>query len=488
MLRNKGAVCLAAWAALAAGRGAWAAEPATRPAVPPVVLLDASKPAPPPPLPVTPPPPTPSSPPLMRLLEAVGVGHPMEDAGFKLTGYVQGSFTHDFSAPPGGYITDRAFDTRSDSPQLDQVELLLNKDWDPQKRLDYGVTFESIYGTDTPYFHANGLTLVSYGKAALPYAGTQTLTQGPFGPVYSSGQGSTATIQPKAQYDPTQLNFTVGTSAVASGIAFQGGKFSRLLGAEEIQPVPTSVTNNFLSHSYIFINEPYTNTGALGLINITPTMGFTGGITRGWDQATEDTNGNVDFYGQFRWAPDHRTTLQVSGISGNEQPDVPAGVVGQNGWRTVFDVVGTYKISDQLSVAVNGMYAWEAQTGNGGYGGGTGQWYALAAYASYRQSDYLSFNARGEWFDDPDGAAPAQFAYYGPSPSSSGVLRRPNLYYELTIGMTIHPLPNQDLLENLFFRPEVRFDYADKSTFDFVGGNPTDHYLFTFGIDGVYAF
>jgi hypothetical protein len=515
MLRSTRAVCLAVCAALAAGRGARAADPATRPTS--AVRPGATTPDPPVMLPVTPlllppvtpPPATPSSSPLMRLLEAVGVGHPLEEAGFSLTGYVQGSFTHDFSSPPGGILTDRAFDTRSDSPQLDQLELLFKKDWDPRKPVDYGLTLENIYGTDTPYFHANGLTLVSYGKAALPYAGTQSVFNDyfPLGPEpagIDGGRGFTATIKPRAQYDPTQLNFTIGTGTVASGIAFEGGKFADLLGAERISPSPTSVTNNFLSHSFIFMNEPFTNTGALGLVNLTPAIGFTAGITRGWDQATEDTNGSVDFYGQLRWTPNRKAKLAVSVISGDEQPSESvalaeqAGLVVPNGWRTVIDVVGSCRISDQLSVAVNGMYGCEGQTGNGGIGGGTGQWYALAGYASYRQSDYLSFNVRAEWFDDQDGAAPSQFAYYGPNPSAgygfAYPLRRPNLYYELTIGTTIHPLPNRDLLENLFFRPEIRFDYADKSTFDFVtsydnpAGSPTDHYFFTFGVDAVYAF
>ena len=223
--------------------------------------------------------------------------------------------------------------------------------------------------------------------------------------------------------------------------------------------------------------------GALGIINLNDTFTFTGGITRGWDQATEDDNGNIDFTGQLKYVVDAKTTLYLNGISGNEEPDVPAGTVGHNGWRTVFDVVGTRTIGDKLTLTANGMYAWEGQTGNAGNGGGIGQWYAVAGYATYKISDALSVSGRAEWFNDPDGAAPTQFSS----------VRRPNQYYEFTLGTTIHPFPNTDLVNNFFIRPEVRFDYADKADFDSVpdglgGANPTDHYFFSFGVDGVYAF
>ncbi len=467
MLRKQGLAIVAAACAALAANGQWvrAAGPEApllmdTPATLPAGAYTTTAPAAPGPAPAA----TPAVTPLMGVLTSVGVGKGLSDAGISITGYVEGGYTFDFSAPTGNVLDDRAFDTRHNSLLLDQVELLANRSVDFGKPIDFGFTVEQIYGTDSEFLHSNGLTLVSNGKAAGPFYGT----------------GTTSTAAPRAQYDPTQAFFQISSSAVGKGIAFQGGKFATLLGAELIDAYSASSTNAFYSHSLIFVNEPFTHTGALGILNFSDMFTFTGGITRGWDQATEDTNGDIDFIGQVKAVVNPKTTLYLTGITGNEEPDLPAGVVGHNGYRTVLDSVGSYAASDQLSLSYNLMYAWEAQTGNAGNGGGLGQWYAAAGYATYKVSDYVTLNARGEWFNDPDGAAPTQFS----------TVRRPNEYYEVTLGTTIHPLPNNAVLNNLFFRPEVRFDYADKAEFDpdAFTGTPTDHYFFSFGVDGVFAF
>ena len=213
-------------------------------------------------------------------------------------------------------------------------------------------------------------------------------------------------------------------------------------------------------------------------MNLSSAFTFTGGITRGWDQATEDTNGDIDFTGQVKYVISDKATLYLNGITGDEEPDVPAGGIGHDGYRTVFDVVGSYAASDQLTVGANGMYAFESQTGNLGSGGGTGQWYGVAGYATYKVLDSVTLNARGEWFDDQDGAAPTQYS----------AVRESNQYYEVTLGATVHPLPNDPVLNNLFLRPEFRFDYANHTAFDPVGGLPTNHYFFTAAVDAVFAF
>jgi hypothetical protein len=461
MLRKQGlAIVAAACAALAGGQLVRAADAVASRS--PLLLDDTTAPAAT--APATAPAATTTTTPLMGMLDAVGLGKPLEDAGISINGFVEGSWTIDTSNPPGGILTDRAFDTRSNSIQFDQVDLTASRSVDYTKPLDVGFTFENIYGDDTPYFHANGLTMVSYGKAAEAFV--------------VPGAGSTATIHPKAQYDLTQANFTISSSAVAKGIAFEGGKFTTLLGAELIDPYTSSSTNAFFSHSLIFTQEPFTHTGALGIINLSDAFTFQGGITRGWDQATEDNNGDIDFIGQLKWVVNPKATLYLNGITGDEQADTAPGTPGLDGYRTVFDIVGSYQASDQLALSFNGMYAFEPQTGDLGDGGGTGQWYGFAGYASYKVADPLTLNVRGEWFDDQDGAAPTQY-----SP-----VRQSNQYYELTVGATIHPLPNDAVFNNLFFRPEVRFDYANHAAFDAVGGLPTNHYFCTAAIDGVFAF
>ena len=412
---------------------------------------------------------TPASTPLMRLLGAPngGVGKALSDAGISITGYVEGGYTYNFSSPTGNASATMAFNQRHDSPELDQVEILVQRSADYTKPIDAGFYLENIYGTDTAFFHANGLTLVSNGDVAGPFAGTGTLR----------------TVHPRAQYDPTQAYFTVASNALAKGVGFQGGKFATLLGYELIAPYTPGAPafiNPFYSHSLMFTQEPYTQTGALGIIKLDDDTTFTGGVTRGYDQATEDNNGDLDFMGQLKYNGVKDLAFTITGLTGREQPSAAPGTVGLNGWRTTFDTVVDYKVGDKLDLVANGFYNWEAQTGNAGFKGGVGQWYGVAAYARYTFSDFLQFNFRGEWFNDPDAAAPTQYS----------LTRRPNQYYELTLGTIIHPFPQTDLLNNFFIRPEARFDYADKASFDPVGAaaTPSDHYFFTFSVDGVYAF
>src|SRR3954466_10990696 len=67
--------------------------------------------------------------PLMWGLDKIGLAKPLDAAGINIYGYVEGSYQHDFSAPPdlpGGptnFINGRAFDVQSDVPNFNQLDL-----------------------------------------------------------------------------------------------------------------------------------------------------------------------------------------------------------------------------------------------------------------------------------------------------------------------------------------------------------------------------
>jgi hypothetical protein len=282
--------------------------------------------------------------------------------------------------------------------------------------------------------------------------------------------------------DLNQANFVIGLP-VGYGLGFEGGKFDTLVGYEVID----SPSNPLFSHSLIFTQEPLTQTGALAIYNVTdPTSAnvvvVEGGFSRGWDQATKDNNGSIDYTGQIAYTKNDTTTstmiysLTLTAITGDETASGP-----QDGWRTLIDFVGKYNFSDQLSFGVNGMYACQAQTANGGFGGGTGEWYGAALYAKYLPPNigsYLALNARVEWLDDNDGAAITQYA--GGTANSN----IPNQFYEATIGVAVTPLPNDANLKGLTIRPELRWDYSDHSAFD----GATQHDQWTAGVEAYFTF
>jgi hypothetical protein len=415
----------------------------------------------------------PSGPPPLPLNAIVLAGIPhYSDLGLTTTGYVEGSWTYSAHPPAGNILSDRSFDTKTESLQFDAVDLSISRSVDyTKKTLDIGFAVEGMYGWDSAYIHSNGLALVSSGKqadASIP------------------GAGGTATIHPKAQVDLVQANFTV-MIPVGHGIGIEGGKFDTLVGYEVID----APSNPFFSHSYIFDEEPFTHTGLLAMYNLydpsdaTQSLVVTAGFSRGWDEATEDSNGNLDIMGQVKWTVTNKWSVVLSGITGNETASGPT-----DGWRTIIDLNGTYTVSDQITLGYNALYGWQAQDAgfNPGVAGpvadtGTGEWYGVAAYAQWKPNDYFAFNARAEWFDDQDGAAPTFLASGAPGSNNS------NYYYEVTLGVTYKPFADDKYLNGFAIRPEVRWDYADHSAFNNnAAGLPTQNDQWTFGAEAYFAF
>ena len=419
----------------------------------------------------------PVSTPVTALNGAMGKIPGYADTGLSFTGYVEGSWTYSAHPPAGNILVDRVFDTKTESIQFDNLDLLLVRAADPTKAFDIGFTGEVMYGWDAAYIHSNGLTLVSNGHQAAASVGPTA--------------GTTALIHPKAQLDINQAYFVLSFGKIGNGLTITGGKFDTLLGYEVINAVANNNNNiasgttggGLYSHSFIFDEEPFTHTGLFATYNVTdptsPTpLTVTGGFSRGWDESTEDNNGDLDIMGQIKYVVTNKAILQLTGITGNEQPSGFA----QDGWRTVIDFVGSYALADQFTVGVNGMFAWQAQdkTPLAGPTGidGTGIWYGAAAYAKYIQSDYLTFNARLEWFDDQNGGAPTQLS------SNPANVSTANQFYEVTLGLSIKPFPHDALFSGLVIRPEGRWDYSDHAAFN--GG--AQHDQWTGAVEAYFSF
>src|SRR6185437_6977310 len=61
--------------------------------------------------------------PLMGLLEGIGIGKPMEDAGFTVGGYIEGGYTVSANGDNvHSLMAGRVFDTKNNRPVLDQID------------------------------------------------------------------------------------------------------------------------------------------------------------------------------------------------------------------------------------------------------------------------------------------------------------------------------------------------------------------------------
>ncbi len=99
--------------------------------------------------------------------------------------------------------------------------------------------------------------------------------------------------------------------------------------------------------------------------------------------------------------------------------------------------------------------------------GGTSETYGVAGYATYELSDRYALSGRADWVSDKslvDGF-------------------NANLY-EITIGATITPFPDDRIAANFSVRPELRYDFSDKPVFD--DGRHDDQ--LTFGLDALFSF
>jgi hypothetical protein len=369
--------------------------------------------------------------PLMQLFDQAGIGKTLDNAGIKIYGLVEGSYTYSLSNPPNDVITGYIFNADHAEPLLNQINLTIERSIDIEKQsIDIGGKIEQTYGNDSRFTHSNGLSIYPTDETGLV-------------------KGS----NPELQYDLNQAYVEIG----GYGFSAKIGKWNTFIGYETVLP-----TGNYLfSHSFLFTQVPFTHTGILASYKINPSMDVSVGVSRGWDQF-EDDNGELDYMASLHYGQ-NKYDGYFNVITGSEDP-------ATSGWRTLLDYYGTYAFSDQLVFAFNADFGWEAQADPGD--GGNAIWYGLAVYGSYQIDKMFTVNARAEIFQDEDGGAP--FSITGAN----------NTYYEGTLGVAIKPVPNDKVWSNLLIRPEVRFDYAKHDTFD----AGTDHYQTTLAVDAIFSF
>lgn len=368
---------------------------------------------------------------LMQGFDAIGAGKALDDAKITISGFGEASWTYSDSSPPGNVIGGRVFDIDNQDITLNQIDLAVERTVNAaDNKWDVGFRAEAIYGGDSRFIHSNGMDF--YGPGSFQQ-------------------------YPDEQVDLVQAYVDVAMP-FGNGVRLRAGKFVTLLGQETINPT----TNALYSHSFLFgYAIPFTETGFYLTYALNDKITIDAGLTRGWNQSLKDNNGDaIDFLGRVTYVWDADTSILLSTTIGPEAAGDPGN------WWYVFDGIVTHKMGDQLSIAFNADYGLY---NHGSTNGTAAQWYGLAGYASYVINPMFTVNARAEIYDDTDGFTLA------------GI---PCTVYEATLGVAIHPLPDDKWGKSLVVRPEIRYDYADESIFD--GG--TDNTQFTAAVDVIYSF
>lgn len=381
---------------------------------------------------------------LMQGFDAVGVGKALDDLRINIGGHVAASVTY-YPDPVNGKVQPgRGFDSENQDPTLNQVSVFVERMVDARKgEFDIGGKMEWIYGGDARFIHSTGLF-----------------------DHYGFGDG------PDEQFDLTQLYIDV---AVA-GVRVRAGKFLTGAGYETINPTTTPFHSRGLLYTYLL---PFTHTGITGEFYV-GNWAFELGVIRGWDDALEDKNGGVSFYGRTVYTyNDGKSMAAATFIAGPEYAN------NSGDYRYLLDIVYTHKYSDQWTFAIQGDLLVESDQDGRGPSSDYGVAFGLAGFASYEFSQYFTFNGRLEYLYD--GSA---FRFNPPVFGDDGFgniivlpgTGEPNNIYSTALGVTITPFPTDNIGSNLKIIPEMRYDYAQNAIF---GGN--NHQL-SFALSAYFTF
>lgn len=342
---------------------------------------------------------------------APGLTDVLTASGITATGYVAASYYHS-----NGYSTDHQFDNKHDTFQLDQAALTLAF----QPKEGFGAVVNVAAGEDMRVL--NG-----------------------------AEQGTS----------PTGNTFDVVQAFVqyASGpLTVIGGKYVTLAGAEVI--APTGNTN--FSRSLLFFAEPLTHTGIRATYAVSDTVNVIAGINNGWNYTSHVTYGSKTGEFGLGWTPNKIFALTAQAYVGKD-PFFDA-------QRTIVDVVGTYTVTDALTLILSVDVGKQEQRSAPDL-----KWGGVAFYTNYAINDQWRVSLRAEYLDDK-GDVPSGVAF---------VTGTPQKLKEGTLTFGYDPVKSFEL------RLEARYDKSDKSTFLRSIGNETLTYENNqtgFALQGIYKF
>ncbi len=358
---------------------------------------------------------------VMQGMDAAGIGGSLDDGGIALGGLIEASYTRLIGSRSSDEIVGRLFDFEDDEFTLNELFFWAKREADFEKPWDLGFYVELLYGADARLTPSNGL----------------------FDDDHVSNE----------EFDIT-AGFVELVLPIGTGLKAQIGKFITPIGYEYVEPRFTSL----YSHSFLDNLTPYSQTGVLLTYNLSDQWLVTGVISRGWDQSLEDNNDSIDGLVGFTYTPSEETSMTLNLSIGPQLDD------DDDSYRYMFDFYLTHRSTERLLLALAADYIIEENTDQDG---GASETYGVAGYATYELSDRFALNGRADWVRD-----------------KSVVDGFDANLYEITVGVTITPFPENGVASSLSFRPELRYDFSDEAVFD--DGLHDDQ--LTFGIDALFVF
>jgi hypothetical protein len=250
-----------------------------------------------------------------------------------------------------------------------------------------------------------------------------------------SGQLTASGGQPNLYgIDPVQFYAEGYFPNIGRGLDVKLGRMFCQYGAEAID----APSNVLASHSYAFIYDPFTHTGLMGTLFLTPAWSIQLGAIMGPDVFIDSA---ASLYGMFsvKWAPPGgRNSVLVSGLFGKGSFDTAQNFNNPN----IIDLVFVHTLNARLTYTLDALAGYQTDVP----GTGTAVWFSTVNYLTWKMTPRLSATGRIEFFDDING-------------NRTGF---PGLYVATTAGLNFQPR------KGVIFRPELRYDHNTDS-FPFEG-------------------
>ena len=354
--------------------------------------------------------------------------------------------SRDYSASPAGYIPFQY--NKQDSISLDVVKLSIAKPQDESPWAS-GYQVDLLFGPDA----------VGWNPSSPSTIGTSS---------------SNSEMAIKQAYIALR-------TPVGNGIDWKIGVFDTVIGYESFD----AGSNPNYTRSWGWAVEPTEHTGILGTYKINDEFTISAGIADtlsaginprvnrnnaydSWNKLAKKTfMGSVAFTSPSSWGWAAGSTMYAGLVYGFQSGGgLPVGVGGGNG-RTGFmsgNQMNYYAGATlntpvkALTVGVAFDYVQNLGAGNSGHGTGIGYTYGysshadvsvLGLYATYKVTDKLSLNARGEWIHD---MAHGSYSYSGETSYSTS-------YYASFTAFELTGTVEYDMWANVISRLEVRWDH-----------------------------
>jgi hypothetical protein len=340
---------------------------------------------------------------VMKALQGTGPGSLLNDNRLSVSGWTEASFTassvHDNQLPMGfNYLAN---------------QFAVQQNWLRVER------FVVTNGTTEPTFGFRNDWILP----GIDYR--FTISRGLFSGQLTANDGLPNTYG----IDPVQFYGEACFPTLGRGLDVKVGRMFCQYGAESIDAPP----NALASHSYTFIYDPFTHTGAMGTLNLTPAWSVQLGVVLGPDVFFDPAASPYSMF-SVKWAPPTgRDSVLFSGLLGKGRFDDARQFNNPN----ILDVVYVHTFSTRLTYTLDALFGYQTNVPDIG----TATWFSAANYLTYKLTPRLSGTTRLEFFDDVDG-------------NRTGF---PGLYTALTVGLNFQPR------KDVVFRPELRYDYNGES-------------------------